>query len=144
MSDANGSERSTRLVFAYDERGIRLVGTTARTKAPPRGEAPRAPAAPNAVTLDLRERDGSTRFRAVLRDPIPQTVEVFDDDGRPRREPNAATRGAFTAVVPAREGPVEVVIEAGPEVELRRAPFAVPDARAGSRRELARFVLGRP
>lgn len=141
MTESQDATRSNRLIFAYDKLGIRLVGTTPRTKAPPRGEDPHLPPPRNVVTLELRAPDGSVRFRTLLRDPIPQSVEIFDDSGRPYRQPNTGIRGAFSAVVPLSDTPMHIFIDAGAEVELGLAPFEVPDPVFG-RRQLAAIGIG--
>ena len=141
MTASQNATRSNRLIFAYDKLGIRLVGTTPRTKAPPRGEDPHLPPPRDVVTLELRAPNGSVRFRTLLPDPIPQTVEIFDDSGRPYRKPNNAIRGAFSAVVPLSDSPTSIFIDAGAEVDLGLAPFKIPVAVLG-RRQLAAIAIG--
>jgi hypothetical protein len=73
---------------------------------------------------------------------VPQTVEVADDEGRLRRVAYARPSGAFTVVVPQPAGPVEVVLTAGPQVELAQTGLAAPPGERQGQRELGRFDLG--
>lgn len=139
MNDT-GARRALRLVLAYDERGLHLAGVIPRAKAVPVSADVHRVAPVNAVTVEVRLRGGATVYRRVLREPIPQSVEVFDEGG-PRRLPTAPPTGAFSVVVPAVDQAADVVIEAGPDVELRQPAFARAAGEPQRRRELARFAL---
>src|SRR3954447_19081514 len=91
--------RSLRLTFAYDDGGLRLVGRTARRSPPPPTEPVHAEPPPSAIVLELRSPDGEVRYRGVLIDPIPQSLEAGTPDGDRMRFTRAPASGAFTAVI---------------------------------------------
>jgi hypothetical protein len=90
--------------------------------------------------LELRASSGKALYRQYLPDPIPQTLECDAGGTGFRRVSHARTVGAFTVVVPAPAGATDVVISAGPAVELAQRVLAAPPG--GRRwRELARASL---
>jgi hypothetical protein len=135
------SSGSLRLTFAYDEAGLRLAGSNRRTKPAPRSDDERGEGPANAVTAELRAADGRPLFRRVLREPIPQSVEVAGDDGVLRRVARPRSRGAFVVVVPDVAAATEVVIDAGPDVALEQPAFAEPATARRRRRQLGRFAM---
>ena len=109
--------RSVRLTFRWDGDGVRLSSRTPRRSPAPPSE-PLTEPPPGAITLELRSPAGEVRYRRFLPEPIPQTLETADDEGRLRRIPFAAPSGSFTAVVvPPRSGEV-IVVSAGPAVRF--------------------------
>jgi len=129
-----------RLVFAYDAGGIRLV---ARQPGPrpslpsddPGGEPPET-----AIAADLHTPQGVPTFRRVVRDAIPDSVEVFHPD-RTFRVPEPRASGAFAVLLPDDGRASEVVLVAGARGVPGSFRFAPPPgARAGAR-EIARFPL---
>jgi hypothetical protein len=130
-----------RLTFAYDDAGLRLASRTPRRKpAPPGASFDREPP-PNAVVLELRSQEGSVLYRQILADPIPQSLEAIDPDGRLRRVAYARPSGGFSAVVPRVGEPAVVVVSAGPEVELAQPALAAPPGAPLRWRELVRETL---
>jgi hypothetical protein len=118
--------RSLRLTFRWDDDGLRLFSRTQRRSPAPPSE-PLTEPPPGAITLELRSRTGEVRYRRFLPDPIPQTLEAADDEGRLQRIPFAAPSGSFSAVVVPPEPGEVVVVSAGPAVRfaqpgLRGAP----------------------
>jgi hypothetical protein len=100
--------------------------TPRRKPAPPGATLDREPP-PNVVVVELRSADGTAHFRRLLADPIPQSAEVSDEDGSYHRVADARPSGGFSVVVPRPAGPVEVVVSAGPAVELaQRGAGAAP------------------
>lgn len=132
---------SFRLTFAYDESGLRLAGSNRRSKPAPRSDDERGDGPTNAVTAELRAADGTTLFRRVLREPIPQSVEIAGDDGALRRVAVARSRGAFVVVVPDLAAAEEIVVDAGPDVVLSQPGFVEPPAARRRRRRLGRFDM---
>jgi hypothetical protein len=109
--------RSLRLTFRFDDRGLRLFSRTPRRSPAPPSEALTEPP-PRAITLELRSRTGEVRYRRFLVDPIPQTLETVDDQGRLGRVPFAPLTGSFSAVVVVPEPGDVVVVSAGPAVRF--------------------------
>lgn len=70
--------------------------------------------------------------------PIAQTIEAIGPGGRLQRIPRARAKGVFSAVVPTLADATEVVLWAGPHVELRQAAFARQPGAAVARRVLVR------
>ena len=134
--------RSLRLVFGYDERGVRLLSRTPRgSPAPPSAALTEPP--PGAITLELRSRSGEVRYRRFLLEPIRQTLETVGDQGRLRRIPFAPPSGAFSAVViPPAPGDV-VVVSAGPAVRFAQ-PALRPRPGPPAWRELLNTSAERP
>lgn len=133
--------RSLRLTFAYDETGIRLAGSNRRSKPALRGDDLSREAPVNAVTIELRTKDGSALHRRALRDPIPQSVEVTGDAGKLQRIATPQPRGAFVVIVPDLDDATDIVIDAGAGVVLDQPGFAAPPVEGRRRRELARFAM---
>lgn len=129
--------RSIRFTFAYDEAGIRLIDRTSRMKPPPPSDRLDAPLRPDTIVAELRIASGAVLYRKLLRDPIPQDVEVFSPDASSRRLAMAPARGSFSVVVPSVRRAEEVVIEAGPAVVLQQFAAARPEQAQD------RYVLGR-
>ena len=95
---------------------------------------------PNAVIVELRSQAAEVQYRQLLVDPIPQSAELIEPDGRLRRVAYAHPSGGFSAVVPRPAMPAVVVVSAGPEVELAQPGLPAPDPPRW--RELVRVTLG--
>lgn len=133
---------SLRLAFSYDEAGVALLRSRARRRKPaPPTDPLDVPPPDNAVVLELRTGRGDVRYRRLLPEPFPQSVEVADDDGRLRRVHYTRRSGAFSVVVPIPAEPWTVVLTVGPDVELGQPALAAPPGARPRRRELARFDL---
>lgn len=139
---AQGQVRAVRLVFTYADDGLRLAGVTPRRKPAPRSDDTVEQPPANAISVSVRLRDGSVVYRRLMSDPIPQSVEVIEA-GTIRRLPWAPERGAFAVVVPALDQPAEVVVDAGPAVDLEQPALRAVAAGPARRRELGRFALPR-
>ena len=138
--DRPGSER---LTFEYDQAGVRLLRRTPREKpAPPGDDLGRAPRA-DAVWAEVRSAAGETLYRKTLREPIPQTTEVFDPEGRIQSVPYAPESGVFSVVLPVGPEAEAVVVTAGPEVRLAQPGLRAAPDEEGRPRELVRVPLGR-
>jgi hypothetical protein len=140
-SDAVAAGGSVRLTFAYDDAGLRLASRSPRRKPPPPGAPLDREPPPNAAVVELRSRDGEVRYRQVLTDPVPQSLEALDPDGRLRRVAYAQPTGAFSVVVPRPAGAAVVVVLAGPRLELAQPGLAAPPGVPHRWRELARVTL---
>ena len=134
-------EDSLRLTFQYDSSGIRLIRRTRRGKPAPRSDPGGRPAAADRIFLELRSRDGRTTYRQILRDPIPQSAEVFEPDGTIRSVPVRRPSGVFSVVIPSERRNDHLVILAGPAVELGAPGFVVRRERRGQTREIFRTRL---
>lgn len=132
---------SLRLIFEYDENGIRLVRRARRGKPAPVGDIADRPVAADKIFLEVRSKDGRASFRRILRDPIPQTTEVFEPDGKITRVPVRQPRGVFTTVIPSDRRADHLVILAGPAVELAEPGFALAPEARGRTREIFRTSL---
>jgi hypothetical protein len=134
--------RSLRLTFRYDDDGLHLVSRTPRgSPAPPSARLTEPP--PGAITLELRSRAGEVRYRCFLIEPIRQTLETIDDQGRLRRVPSAPRSGSFSAVViPPAPGDA-VVVSAGPAVRFAQ-PALQPRDGPPAWRELLNTSAERP
>jgi hypothetical protein len=140
-SHASPQAGSLRLDFAYDASGLRLHKRTPRGKPARPGAALDRDPPPNAVVVELRSPNGTVQYRQLLADPIPQTAEISDDDGSYHRIADAEPSGGFSVVVPRFAAPSEVVVSAGPEVELAQPGLAPPAGHSRRWRELLRLRL---
>ncbi|MEZ5097678.1 MAG: hypothetical protein R2731_17240 [Nocardioides sp.] len=141
-STAPASGRSLRLTFAFDERGLRLAGAQRRRKAAPPGHDTRLPAPDHAVVVELRAADGRALHRRLLHDPIPQSVEIVNDQGRFERVPTALPRGPSSPWYRTSTRH-DLVVDAGPRVRLAQPALAGVRLAPGGRRELGRFAVPR-
>lgn len=133
--------RSIRLTFRFDDSGIRIIDRTPRLK-PARVSEPLAtPPHPAKIIAEVRSPQGAPVFRATLNDPIPQSVEIFEPDGRPQRVASVRSTGVFSVVVPVDRRADHIVIEAGENVRLAQEPFALLPEAESRRRVLGRFPL---
>jgi len=134
--------RSVRLTFRYDDDGLRLFSRTSRRSPAPPSE-PLTEPPPGAITLELRSRAGDVRYRRFLVDPVPQTVEAVDDQGRLHRIPFAPASGSFSAVVVVPQRGDVVVVSAGPAVRFAQ-PGLQPGPGPAAWRELLVTSAERP
>jgi hypothetical protein len=139
-SDVAG-DGSVRLTFAYDDAGLRLVSRTPRRKPPPPSAPLDREPPPNTAMVELRSRDDEVRYRQLLTDPVPQSLEVLDPDGRLRRVAYAHPTGSFSVVVPRPAAAAVVVVLAGPRLELAQPGLAAPPGVPPRWRELARLTM---
>ena len=139
--DASGQAGSLRLDFAYDHNGLRLRKRAGRRKQAPPGAALDREPPGNVIVVELRSADGAARFRRLLADAIPQSAEISDEDGRYHRVAAVRQSGGFSVVVPRPAGPAEVVVSAGPGVELAQRGLAPPPGERRGWRELTRARL---
>lgn len=133
---------SLRLTFHYDQTGIRLLRKTKRGKAAPKAREGEGPLPPDRIVVEVRGKDGRALYRQVLRDPIPQSAEVFEPSGTIRRIPAQRSSGVFSVVIPTGIGAGHLVILAGPEVELAGPGFTLKREAQGRTREIFRMPLG--
>jgi hypothetical protein len=135
---------ATRLIFAYDSSGIRLVAQQPVDLAVPSAEAESASSDELAAGFWVEVRDDrrNVLYRHPMRDPIQRYPEVFSDDPDQTiaRVEDPAPSGAFTVVVPA--------LPEGERVALMSASAApaTPSAEAApvAVREIAEFPLLSP
>ncbi|HEX2222392.1 MAG TPA: hypothetical protein VHK06_07685 [Candidatus Limnocylindria bacterium] len=132
--------RATRLTFAYDASGIRLIDRQPISRpAPPADEAP-AQLTASDIVAELRTAADAATYRRVLPQAIRRDVEVFDPalPGGVRRDPSPPAAGVFTVIVPEDPAADEVVLLG------REEPADVPGMadEAGARPvEVGRFRL---
>ena len=140
-SGATGQAGSLRLDFSYDNEGLRLRKWTLRRKPAPPGAALDREPPPNIIVVELRSADGAAHFRRLLADAIPQSAEISDEDGGYHRVGAIRQSGGFSVVVPRPAAPAEVVVSAGPEVELAQRGLAPRPGEPRGWRELTRARL---
>jgi len=140
-NDATSQARSLRLDFTYDHNGLRLHKRAPRRKQAPPGAALDREPPGNVIVVELRSADGTARFRWLLADAIPQSAEISDEDGGYHRVAEVRQSGGFSVVVPRPAGPAEVVVSAGPGVDLAQRGLAPPPGARRSWRELTRAHL---
>ena len=138
--------RSVRLVFSYDEEGIRLIRAIPRTKTARPADQTRA-SLDGAIVAELHDADSRVLFKRVLYDPFPLSVESSDGEGGGfRRTSRHNETGLFTFVVPDDPCAAEVVVLAGQATRLPHRAVRSCTERIGERTVLvrARFDAGRP
>jgi hypothetical protein len=140
-NDVTGQGGSLRLDFAYDHNGLRLRKRAQRRKQAPPGTALDREPPGNVIVVELRSADGAARFRRLLADAIPQSAEISDEDGSYHRVAAVRQSGGFSVVVPHLAGPTEVVVSAGPGMELAQPGLAPPPGERRRWRELTRARL---
>lgn len=140
-TNPTGQAGSLRLDFAYDHNGLRLHKRARRRKQAPPGAALDREPPGNVIVVELRAADGTARFRRLLADAIPQNAEISDEDGSYHLIAEVRQSGGFSVVVPRPAGPAEVVVSAGPGVELAQRGLAPPPGGRRGWRELTRARL---
>jgi hypothetical protein len=129
-------DRSTRFTVEYGESGFRLTRRAERPKGAPIGDPlDRAPS-PDRIWIEARDSSGRPIYRTTLRDPVRQTVEVFDPAGHIARVPRARRSGVFTFVVPDDRRIDAIVVIAGPGASIGPDRAGGP----GTTRELLRIA----
>jgi hypothetical protein len=133
---------ATRLIFAYDSSGIRLVAQQPVDLAVPSAEAVSSDELAAGFWVEVRDDQRNVLYRQPMRDPIERYPEVFSEEPGQTiaRVEDPAPAGAFTVVVPA--------LPAGERVALMSASAgpATPSAEAAAVavREIAEFALQPP
>jgi hypothetical protein len=141
MSDQYQTRASVRLIFEYDESGVRLVAEQPIEMAT---STPQSPARlEEGYYLETRAADDSMLHRARVEHAFSRSMEVFPEDplGGIERVDTPPGKGAFMVVVPASEAADHIsLINVQEAVEPASAD--APVARTAPRSvEVARFRL---
>ncbi|HVJ50825.1 MAG TPA: hypothetical protein VM689_00075 [Aliidongia sp.] len=125
---------SFRLTFQIQESHVELVGTQ-RVAMRASASLPGAPGEQQVgFWFELRDEKGAVLYHRALRDPLPEGIEVFDDEkgGKIRRAPNTRKEARFDMIVPDLPAAEDFILHGthGKPEEARRAS-----------RQLARFPL---
>ena len=122
---------SFRLTFRHDEFGISLISRVRRGKPAPLGDRGGRPLSRDRIFIEVRSRQGRTLYRHALRDPIPQSAEVFEPDGRIRAVPRRRSAGVFSIVIPDDSRADHLVIPGRPRGRARQAGVRPEPGRRG-------------
>ncbi len=137
-------DRSVRMTFRFERGDIELVERQEiDTVAPPSQEVPeREETAQSGFWVELRDADGRTIYRRVMRNPIRAAAEVPDGEGGFTNRVSVAPAGMFSLLVPNLPEAMELALFASPldrphmpepATEVVRAPFRAPRGDQGDR-----------